>query len=385
MTRIGFYSGSFDPVTIGHTDVISRAARLVDMLVIGIGIHPAKAPMFTDAERVAMLEVETRPIAKATGTKFEIVTFDDLAIDAARRHGASAIFRGLRDGTDFDYEMQMAGMNGVMSPDIQTVFVAASPGSATSRLIWCGRWRRWAATCRGSCRQRSPSGCGPKPQSRNSAMAGSPAFADIKADVLAIIAALPRGKVTSPTVIGVRLVSRSRSSQPLAACPGRTSRTTRTLAKRMISRVIQIRKFATRSNRDMNANLRIITPAVMPRHIATILANLDDDERDRVPWYRVVADGGAIGRHRHRDEQIARLRADGLPVSAAGIVGGMEAAMLANLPKPRPGAQARTTSAATRNVDEKSAAADGSDEATVEPPRSSRARGRFDRPATKLR
>lgn len=128
MTRIGFYSGSFDPVTLGHTDVISRAARLVDMLVIGIGIHPTKAPMFTDAERVAMLEVETRPIAKATGTRFEIVTFDDLAIDAARRHGASAIFRGLRDGTDFDYEMQMAGMNGVMSPDIQTVFVAASPG-----------------------------------------------------------------------------------------------------------------------------------------------------------------------------------------------------------------------------------------------------------------
>lgn len=161
-------------------------------------------------------------------------------------------------------------------------------------------------------------------------MAGSPTFAHIKADVLAIIAALPRGKVTSPTVIGVSL-------------------------------------------------------GVMPRHIATILANLDDEERDRVPWYRVVADGGAIGRHRHRDEQIARLRADGLPVSAAGIVGGMEAAMLANLPKPRPGAPARTTSAATRNVEEKSAAADGSDEATVEPPRSSRARGRFDRPATKLR
>lgn len=128
MTRIGFYSGSFDPVTLGHTDVINRAARLVDMLVIGIGIHPAKAPMFTEAERVAMLETETRPIAKATGTRFEIVTFDDLAIDAARRHGASVIFRGLRDGTDFDYEMQMAGMNDAMAPDVQTVFVAASPG-----------------------------------------------------------------------------------------------------------------------------------------------------------------------------------------------------------------------------------------------------------------
>ncbi len=128
MTRIGFYSGSFDPVTIGHTDVIDRAARLVDRLVIGIGVHPAKAPMFSDAERVDMLKAEVRPIAKATGTEIEIVTFADLAVAAARRYGADVIFRGLRDGTDFDYEMQMAGMNGAMAPDVQTVFVAASPG-----------------------------------------------------------------------------------------------------------------------------------------------------------------------------------------------------------------------------------------------------------------
>ncbi len=127
MTRIGFYSGSFDPVTLGHTDVIERASRLVDKLVIGIGVHPAKAPMFADEARAEMLVAETRGIAKATGTAIEIVTFGDLAVEAARRHGASVIFRGLRDGTDFDYEMQMAGMNGAMRPDIQTVFVAASP------------------------------------------------------------------------------------------------------------------------------------------------------------------------------------------------------------------------------------------------------------------
>ena len=127
MTRIGFYSGSFDPVTLGHTDVIGRAALLVDRLVIGVGVHPAKAPLFTEAERVDLLKAEVKPIARRTGTEIEIVTFSRLAIDEARLHGATVIFRGLRDGTDFDYEMQMAGMNGAMAPDIQTVFVAASP------------------------------------------------------------------------------------------------------------------------------------------------------------------------------------------------------------------------------------------------------------------
>ena len=127
MARTGFYSGSFDPVTLGHTDVIARAAELVDRLVIGIGVHPAKKPMFTDGERVAMLKAETRSIAKKSGTKIDIVPFSNLVVEAAREHGANVIFRGLRDGTDFDYEMQMAGMNGAMAPGIQTVFVAASP------------------------------------------------------------------------------------------------------------------------------------------------------------------------------------------------------------------------------------------------------------------
>lgn len=127
MPRIGFYSGSFDPVTLGHSDVIARAAELVDRLVIGIGVHPSKKPMFADAERVEMLEEETRLIAAKSGTEIEIVPFANLAVEAAREHGANVIFRGLRDGTDFDYEMQMAGMNDAMAPGIQTVFVAASP------------------------------------------------------------------------------------------------------------------------------------------------------------------------------------------------------------------------------------------------------------------
>ena len=128
MIRIGFYSGSFDPVTLGHTDVIARACRLVDKLVIGIGTHPDKRPMFSGEERVDMLEAETRAIVKASSTKIEIVTFSTLAVEAARSHKAGVIFRGIRDGTDFDYEMQMAGMNGAMAADIETVFVAASPG-----------------------------------------------------------------------------------------------------------------------------------------------------------------------------------------------------------------------------------------------------------------
>jgi pantetheine-phosphate adenylyltransferase len=127
MSRTGFYSGSFDPVTLGHTDIIARAARLVDRLVIGVGVHPAKAPMFSDAERVAMLEAETRAVASSAGIPIEVITFSDLAVSAAERHGAEVIFRGLRDGTDFDYEMQMANMNGEMVPSVQTVFVAASP------------------------------------------------------------------------------------------------------------------------------------------------------------------------------------------------------------------------------------------------------------------
>ena len=127
MKRIGFTSGSFDPVTNGHMDVVARAARIVDTLVVGIGVHPGKTPLFSPDEKTEMLKAETASVARKTGCRIEVVTFGNLTIEAAKAAGATLIFRGLRDGTDFDYEMQMAGMNGAMAPDIDTVFLPASP------------------------------------------------------------------------------------------------------------------------------------------------------------------------------------------------------------------------------------------------------------------
>lgn len=126
--RTGFYPGSFDPVTNGHLDVARAACGLVDRLVVAIGLHPGKAPIFTADERKAMIEAEFSVVAAQFGARIEVVTFDGLAVDAARRAGATVMIRGLRDGTDLDYEMQLAGMNQAMEPGIQTVFLPASPG-----------------------------------------------------------------------------------------------------------------------------------------------------------------------------------------------------------------------------------------------------------------
>ena len=128
MTRTALYAGSFDPVTNGHLDVVRQACRLVDRLVIAIGVHPGKAPMFSAEERAAMLAETCGPLAQAEGARLESATFDDLAVSAARRCGAALFVRGLRDGTDLDYEMQLAGMNGAMAPEVQTVFLPASTG-----------------------------------------------------------------------------------------------------------------------------------------------------------------------------------------------------------------------------------------------------------------
>ena len=127
MPNAAFYAGSFDPVTNGHLDVVRAAVRLVDRLVIAIGVHPGKAPLFAAEDRIAMLAEACGPIAEATGCELKTTTFSDLAVTAARREGATMLIRGLRDGTDLDYEMQMAGMNEAMAPDIQTVFLPASP------------------------------------------------------------------------------------------------------------------------------------------------------------------------------------------------------------------------------------------------------------------
>jgi pantetheine-phosphate adenylyltransferase len=127
MPRTALYAGSFDPVTNGHVDVVRQAARLVDRLVLAIGVHPGKAPLFSAEERLAMLEETCGPAARQATCELTCVTFADLVVDAARRAGASVLIRGVRDGTDLDYEMQMAGMNAAMAPNVQTVFVPASP------------------------------------------------------------------------------------------------------------------------------------------------------------------------------------------------------------------------------------------------------------------
>ena len=127
MPRIALYAGSFDPITNGHLDIVRQAVKICDRLVLAVGIHPGKAPVFTPQERLDMLAACCKPIAGQAGCEIGYFTFDDLVVRAAQREGATILIRGLRDGTDFDYEMQMAGMNGAMVPDVQTVFLPASP------------------------------------------------------------------------------------------------------------------------------------------------------------------------------------------------------------------------------------------------------------------
>src|SRR5579884_2151331 len=127
MQRIALYAGSFDPVTNGHLDVVRRAVRLADRLVLAIGVHPGKAPLFSAEERLEMLRECCAPLAREANCELDAITFADLVIQCARRTGATLLVRGLRDGTDLDYEMQMAGMNETMAPEVQTVFLPASP------------------------------------------------------------------------------------------------------------------------------------------------------------------------------------------------------------------------------------------------------------------
>lgn len=127
LTRTALYTGSFDPLTNGHLEVIRASFSLCDRLVVAIGVHATKTPLLSVEDRVALIETEARPRASAAGCALEVRRFDGLAVEAAREAGAGFMIRGLRSGADFEDEIVMAGMNRAMAPDIQTVFLPASP------------------------------------------------------------------------------------------------------------------------------------------------------------------------------------------------------------------------------------------------------------------
>jgi pantetheine-phosphate adenylyltransferase len=135
--RIGLYPGTFDPVTLGHTDIIARAMALVDRLVIGVAINRDKGPLFTLDERVAMVRAECDTIVARTGGEIVVHPFENLLIDCARDVGAGVIIRGLRAVADFEYEFQMVGMNRALDARIETVFLMADARrqAIASRLV----------------------------------------------------------------------------------------------------------------------------------------------------------------------------------------------------------------------------------------------------------
>lgn len=123
--RVGLYPGTFDPITLGHLDIIQRGATLVDRLVIGVAINRDKGPLFSLEERVAMIERECRTLSEQTGTEIVAHPFENLLIDCARDVGAQIIIRGLRAVADFEYEFQMVGMNRALDKSVETVFLMA--------------------------------------------------------------------------------------------------------------------------------------------------------------------------------------------------------------------------------------------------------------------
>lgn len=126
MSRVALYSGTFDPLTYGHLDVLRQGVALFEKVVVAIGVHPGKSPWLTFEERAETIAAVSA--GEGFAGQVEATSFDGLVVEAARAAGACAILRGLRDGSDFDYEMQMAGMNGTLAPDIRTIFLPASPG-----------------------------------------------------------------------------------------------------------------------------------------------------------------------------------------------------------------------------------------------------------------
>jgi pantetheine-phosphate adenylyltransferase len=137
-----FYPGSFDPMTNGHLDVLVQALDVADHVIVAIGVHPGKTPLFSFDERAALIRASFAEALPEKAGRIDVVSFDRLVVDAARANGARLLIRGLRDGTDLDYEMQMAGMNRQMAPDIQTVFL---PAGTASRPITATLVRQIAA------------------------------------------------------------------------------------------------------------------------------------------------------------------------------------------------------------------------------------------------
>ncbi|MDO1583662.1 pantetheine-phosphate adenylyltransferase [Rhizobium oryzicola] len=137
-----FYPGSFDPLTNGHLDVLIQALNVAERVVVGIGINPGKTPMFSFDERADLIRQSLAEVLPKRRDALDVVAFEGLVINAARAHAAKLLIRGLRDGTDLDYEMQMAGMNAQMAPDIQTVFL---PSGVASRPITATLVRQIAA------------------------------------------------------------------------------------------------------------------------------------------------------------------------------------------------------------------------------------------------
>lgn len=134
---IGLYPGTFDPITLGHLDIIQRAMTLVDRLVIGVAINRDKGPLFSLEERVAMVEAECAEIAEKCGREIVVHPFENLLIDCARDVGAQVIVRGLRAVADFEYEFQMVGMNRAIDASVETVFFMADAGrqAIASKLV----------------------------------------------------------------------------------------------------------------------------------------------------------------------------------------------------------------------------------------------------------
>ncbi len=124
--RTVLYTGSFDPLTYGHLDVIRQGAALFDRLVVGVGVHPGKTPALSFDKRAEIIREAVAQLEPKLSCRFEVVSFSGLAVAAARDVGACALLRGLRDGADFDYEVQMAGMNAALDSGVATVFLPAS-------------------------------------------------------------------------------------------------------------------------------------------------------------------------------------------------------------------------------------------------------------------